>query len=67
MSVDTVVDLVALLRQSRLLEPQQLDEVVGSLQDRFPQPRALAGELLRRGWLTAFQINSFSRVEATNW
>lgn len=49
--------LVDAFRQYRLLEPAQLEEVARSLQDRFPEPKALAGELIRRGWLTPFQAN----------
>lgn len=56
MSLDTATDLVQLLRRYRLLEPSQLDEV-GRLQSQFPQPRALAKELLQRQWLTPFQVN----------
>jgi WD40 repeat protein/tRNA A-37 threonylcarbamoyl transferase component Bud32 len=49
--------LVEALRHGRLLTPAQLDEVDRDLQRRFPEPLALARELLRRGWLTAFQVN----------
>src|SRR5207253_1209679 len=44
------------LRQYRLLEPVQLQELP-ALQARFPDPQALAGELIRRGWLTPYQAN----------
>src|SRR5207249_1972766 len=27
------------------------------LETAFPEPRALAGELVKRGWLTPFQVN----------
>jgi len=49
--------LVEALRQHRLLEPAQLDEVVRRLQARLPEPKQLARELLQRGWITAFQAN----------
>jgi serine/threonine protein kinase len=45
------------LRQYRLLEPEQLDEVTRHLQGRFPDPKALARELIGRGWLTPYQAN----------
>jgi len=45
------------LRQHPLLRPGQLDEVARDLQGRFPDPRELARELTRRGWLTPFQVN----------
>jgi eukaryotic-like serine/threonine-protein kinase len=57
MAVDSVTRLVEGLRRLDLLEPSQLQEVVQSLQVALPDPRALAGELLRRGWLTPFQAN----------
>lgn len=44
------------LRTFRLLEPAQLDEVARML-GRFADPRALAKELIQRGWLTPYQIN----------
>jgi serine/threonine protein kinase len=57
MAVDTVSDFAAMLARSHLLEPAQLEEVASHLQSQFPEPRALAGELLRRDWLTPFQVN----------
>ena len=59
MLVDTI-GLAAAIRQSRLLEPAQANEF-GRLQASFPEPRALAGELIRRGWLTPYQINQLLR------
>src|SRR5262245_39251301 len=47
--------LAEALGRCRLLEPAQLDEVRRSLLERHTEPDALAAELLRRGWLTAFQ------------
>src|SRR5260370_21080690 len=44
------------LGKYRLLEPGQLDEVV-RLQSGFADARGLARELLRRGWISAFQAN----------
>jgi tRNA A-37 threonylcarbamoyl transferase component Bud32 len=53
MSTATDAFLVV-LRQHHLLEPAQLDELgdVARL-----EPKALAGELIRRGWLTPYQAN----------
>jgi serine/threonine-protein kinase len=52
--MDSVPSLIAELRAHRLLSPAQLDE----LDDLHPraQPRLLADELLRRNWLTGFQV-----------
>ncbi len=57
MPVDTLPDLVDLVSRLQLLPPPQLAELTGSLAAAFPQARALAGELVRRGWLTPYQIN----------
>jgi eukaryotic-like serine/threonine-protein kinase len=61
MPIDTVVSLVGLIQKHQLLEPAQLDELTGVLVPHFPDPRALAKELLQRGWLTAFQLNQLFR------
>ena len=52
-----VVSLVELLRQYRVLDSTQLDELAGGLQERFSDPKALAKELIQRNWLTPFQAN----------
>ncbi len=57
MSIRSSADLVELLRRHELLTPDQLKEAADDLAPRFAEARALAGELLRRDWLTAFQIN----------
>lgn len=56
MSLESAADLVQILNSSRLLSPARCGELAG-LSACFPEPRALAGELLRRGWLTAYQTN----------
>jgi tRNA A-37 threonylcarbamoyl transferase component Bud32 len=56
MATDSIAGLVSALSQHRLLEPAQLQELP-ALQERFPDPKPLAGELIRRGWLTPFQAN----------
>jgi serine/threonine-protein kinase len=57
MAINTVSALVELLRRQHLLEPGQLDELVKKLQPRYRNPRDICRELLRRGWLTPFQVN----------
>jgi serine/threonine-protein kinase len=57
MSIASVGNLVDLLHRHPLLAPPQLQELAGTLQVRFAEPRALAGELIRRGWLTPYQVN----------
>jgi serine/threonine protein kinase len=56
MAIASTASLVDALRQYRLLEVAQLEEAM-SLQARFPEPKALARELIQRGWLTPYQAN----------
>jgi serine/threonine-protein kinase len=57
MPIDSVPSLIEALRESRSLQPAQLEEVSRALQTQFQNPRLLAKELLDRGWLTAYQLN----------
>jgi serine/threonine protein kinase len=57
----SVPDLVAQLAKQELLEAAQLAEVRAKLQKQCPSAKDLAAELLRRGWLTAFQANQLLR------
>ena len=52
-----LTSLVDALRQYRLLEPAQLDDISEGLLTACPDPKALARELIQRGWLTAYQVN----------
>ena len=56
MALDTVASFIDVLRENRLLPPDQLDEIAG-LQERFSDPRALAKYLVQRSWLTVYQLN----------
>jgi serine/threonine-protein kinase len=56
MFIASVTDLVKLLGECRLLEPTQLAELP-ALQSRFAAAEAVAKELVKRGWLTAYQVN----------
>jgi eukaryotic-like serine/threonine-protein kinase len=56
--VDAIPGLLDALRSGHLLSLEQLNEVVvGHLQGRFADARALAKELLKRNWLTPYQVN----------
>jgi serine/threonine-protein kinase len=57
MSIDSVADLVEALRRYRLLDAMQMEEFLVSLLPRLSDPRALAKEMLQRGWLTPYQVN----------
>src|SRR5438067_1978391 len=50
-------ELADLLRSYRLLAPEQLEELSRAVLPRFPDPRALARELIERDWLTPYQAN----------
>src|SRR5262249_2430196 len=56
-TLTTAAQLLTLLRNGRLLEPARLDETARDLQGRFPEARALARELVKRGWLTPYQAH----------
>jgi serine/threonine protein kinase len=61
MSTSTLGTFVALLKKSQLLEAEQYGQVAGELCTRFPEAKALARELIRRGWVTAYQVNQISQ------
>ena len=63
MAAVAVDRFVETLSQSQILAEEQLLEL-GQLQERFPTPREFAQELLRRNWLTAFQISFLSQGKA---
>src|SRR5205807_1502162 len=44
------------LSRNQLLQPTQLDEVVRALQPRCADCQALGDELVKRHWLTAYQV-----------
>jgi serine/threonine-protein kinase len=50
-------DLVAVLRRCDLLTPAQLGQLTPEPTGATTEPKALARELLRREWLTAYQLN----------
>src|SRR4051794_30754243 len=56
MALASAASLVDTLRQFKLLSDAQLEEL-DRLASTFSDPKALAKELLHRGWLTAFQVN----------
>lgn len=56
MAIETNAALVQAIRQHRLLESAALEECT-RLQAQFPNPKALARELVTRKWLTPYQVN----------
>jgi serine/threonine protein kinase len=57
MAIDSAPALLSALRECHLLDPAQ-EQITAGLRQQFPEPKALARELLQRGWLTPFQINN---------
>src|SRR5260370_15670915 len=57
MSLPTADHLLDDLRRFHLLEPDQFDQLTGSPAAFPSEPKALAQELMRRGWLTPYQGN----------
>jgi serine/threonine protein kinase/nitrous oxidase accessory protein NosD len=57
MPITTVIDLVKEVVQLQVLTSAQRTELESSLAPNIPEPRPLAGELIKRGWLTPFQVN----------
>jgi WD40 repeat protein/serine/threonine protein kinase len=56
MPIDSTECFIEALHRLRLLAPAQVEEL-GRMRPPFTEPRALARELIRRDWLTAYQIN----------
>ncbi len=56
MAVATSANFLAVLRQYHLLEPDQLAQLEGLVKS-FADSKTLAGELIKRDWLTAYQVN----------
>ena len=57
MAIDSVPQLFQGLRAASLLTNAQVDVVARDLLPRTTSPRALARELLKRNWVTPYQIN----------
>src|ERR1700687_3573254 len=57
MAIHSADALAQIILDSQLLEPAQTRELTRSLRGRFQEPKALARDLLKRGWLTTYQVN----------
>ena len=57
MPITSAADLAQALAEFQLLDQGQLDKVNAAIQKRSADARALGRELIKRGWLTTFQIN----------
>ncbi|MGE3806302.1 MAG: serine/threonine-protein kinase [Gemmataceae bacterium] len=61
MAGPSVKQFLELLRQGRILDSEQLDVVTREILPKMADPRGLARELVKRGYLTAFQVNQVSQ------
>jgi hypothetical protein len=55
--VTSAASLVQEIRRCQLLDPARLSELEKGLQEGHNDPRALAEELVRRDWLTSYQVD----------
>jgi serine/threonine-protein kinase len=61
-AIDSVQAFVGILKERKLLEPEQLADLTPEVLAKFSDPRLLARQLMQKGWLTAYQVNQiFSR------
>jgi serine/threonine protein kinase len=58
MAIASVSALWEVVCKNQLLDPSQVAQIGKQPLTQFADPKALAKELLKRGWLTAFQANS---------
>jgi serine/threonine-protein kinase len=66
MAIHSADALAQIILDSQLLEPAQTRELTRSLRGRFEEPKALARDLLQRGWLTTYQVNHLFQGRASD-
>jgi serine/threonine-protein kinase len=66
MSVPSPSELLAFLQEHGFLTPSQVQELGGVHSSKFADSRALAGMLVAREWLTAYQANELLQGRGTN-
>lgn len=64
MALDTIDTLLAVLRRTQLLAPEQVDEVARELAPHYRDPLSLGEQLVSIDWLTSYQ---FQLLMAGNW
>jgi serine/threonine-protein kinase len=57
MPITSVIDLVEEVLRLQVLTGPQRTELQSELAPRLAEPRALAADLIKRGWLTPYQVN----------
>jgi serine/threonine-protein kinase len=56
MGIESVMELMEVIKQNQLLEREQLEELT-RLRAGFPDSRVLAKHLIEKSWLTPYQVN----------
>ena len=64
MVLPNITELASTLRTHKLMEPEQLAELTPDMLDRFFDPRGMAKFLLKKGWLTVYQVNQVLNGQA---
>lgn len=64
MAIDTIAGLMDTLREHRLIQPDQQDELSRTIRSRFSDVRSVAKYLMQRGWLTVYQVNLILQGQA---
>jgi WD40 repeat protein/serine/threonine protein kinase len=64
MAIDTSQTLAQLILDNHLLDTGPTRELNDNLRDQFPDPKALARELIQRGWLSAYQVKQIFQGRA---
>ncbi len=57
----SMAELIEAIRHSGVLEAEQQEELEQKVLPRFADPRQLSDELLRRGWLTPWQLGQLAQ------
>jgi serine/threonine-protein kinase len=66
MSIASAAALLDAIRQYRLLEPHQNDQIAASDLAKQNDPKPLAKDLVKHGWLTFYQVNKIFQGQAQN-
>ncbi|MBL8798258.1 MAG: serine/threonine protein kinase, partial [Planctomycetia bacterium] len=64
MTIDSLSNFVDQLLTNRILAPEQMNVVTKELLSQNRSARALAKELMQRGWLTVYQVNQLFQGNA---
>jgi serine/threonine-protein kinase len=63
MAITSVGNFVTAVAEYQLLLPEQLNQLLNERQARFPDLLSLAKEVVRRGWMTTYQVKHLVQEE----